>query len=167
MLTVIADTSESECSLASLIFKNLKSTIHLRRTQRQKRVMQVIKTGYHHFLSAKYQCKQDMALKSFIQDILQILERKNMLMKKPGSVYSLLHTMSFELPEALSQDGHIKEVGHCFLPILSMTVGEQELGILLLFPQFDLTSLKYLNHMDNFTYMFFIFQSLINSQKAF
>lgn len=104
MLTVITDISESECSFASLIFKNLKCTICLRRTQRQKQVMQVIKPGYHHFLSAKHQCKQDMALKSFIQDILQILERKNMLMKNPGLGYSLLHSMPFELPEVLSQD---------------------------------------------------------------
>lgn len=59
----------------------------------------------------------------------------------------------------------IKEVGHCFLPILSITVGEQELGILLLFPQSDLTSLKYLNYKDNFTYMFILFCFVSDSDQ--
>lgn len=78
--------------LRFFVFNSLKSTIYLRRVKRQKQVTQV--TRIHQNWSAKAQCKQYRALKSFSQDIWQVLYNRQYVDEK---VRLCLFTASYHL----------------------------------------------------------------------
>lgn len=117
------------------LFNNVKSNICLRRMQ----------ICILQFASAKAQCTQNIALKSFTQDIWQILyKRQHVDEKVKLRLFTALYRQ-FPIDWGIPRGDMLwcsEQVGHLLLPISRTTAAEQKRAILLLPHQFDLISVK-------------------------